>query len=122
MAAPRHAHLTNRHSISDLIYDLAVAAGVDSSTVVVDVGCATGDRGRELIRRTGCQIEGIELLPQLIEWGQAATAEAGMADSMRFRQERSVSRFTRGSPGPAARRNSASTLFRVLCGFAPNDR
>lgn len=70
----------------DLIYDLAVAAGVDSSTVVVDVGCATGDRGRELIRRTGCQIEGIELLPQLIEWGQAATADAGMADSMRFRQ------------------------------------
>lgn len=70
----------------DLIYDLAVAAGVNRSTVVIDVGCATGDRGRELVRRTGCRVESIELLPQLIEWGKAATAAAELADRMHFRQ------------------------------------
>lgn len=70
----------------EVIYDLAVAAGVDNSSVVVDAGCATGERARELIRRTGCHVEGIELLPQLIEWGTAQTTAAAMADRLRFRQ------------------------------------
>lgn len=70
----------------DLIYDFALAAGVDSATVVVDAGCATGDRARELIRRTGCRVDGVELLPQLIEWGTAATEAAGMASAMHFRE------------------------------------
>jgi cyclopropane fatty-acyl-phospholipid synthase-like methyltransferase len=60
----------------EVIYDLAEAAGVDNSSVLVDAGCATGERARELIRRTGCRVEGIELLPQLIEWGEAETATA----------------------------------------------
>jgi ubiquinone/menaquinone biosynthesis C-methylase UbiE len=70
----------------DVIYDLALAAGIDSDSVVVDAGCATGDRGRELILRTGCRVDGVELLPQLIEWGTAATEAAGVADAMRFQQ------------------------------------
>lgn len=69
-----------------VVYDLAVAAGVNSSSVVVDAGCATGERARELIRRSGCRVDGVELLPQLIEWGEAETAVAGMADRLRFQQ------------------------------------
>lgn len=80
------ADVSRRPRSLDLIYDIAEAAGVNRSTLVVDAGCATGDRSRELIRRTGCRVEGIELLPQLIDWGRAATTDAGMADSLRFRQ------------------------------------
>ena len=70
----------------DLIYDLAAEAGIGTTSLVVDVGCATGDRSLELIRRTGCRVEGVELLPQLIEWGVANTAAAGLADRLSLRQ------------------------------------
>lgn len=70
----------------DVIYDLALEAGVDAATLVVDVGCATGGRSRELIRRTGCRVDGVELLPQLIEWGTAETSASGLADALSFQQ------------------------------------
>lgn len=70
----------------DVIYDLALAAGVDAATLVVDVGCATGGRSRELIRRTGCRVDGVELLPQLIQWGTAETLAAGLATSLSIQQ------------------------------------
>lgn len=50
------------------------------------MGCATGGRSRELIRRTGCRVQGVELLPQLVEWGTAETAAAGLADALTFQQ------------------------------------
>lgn len=70
----------------DVIYDLAQETGVNRGTRVVDAGCATGERSRELIRRTGCQVDGVELLPQLIEWGTTETVAAGLADQLRFHQ------------------------------------
>lgn len=70
----------------EVIYDLALEVGVGGGTLVVDAGCATGGRSRELIRRTGCRVEGVELLPQLTEWGMAETAAAGMTDRLSFQQ------------------------------------
>jgi len=70
----------------DVLYDLAIAVGVNQLSTVLDVGCATGSRARELIRRSGCTIDGIELLPQLIEWGRSQTDAEGLSDRFTIEQ------------------------------------
>lgn len=70
----------------DVLYDLAIEAGVDEGSTVLDVGCATGSRSRELIRRTGCSVAGIELLPQLIDWGRDQTAAEGLTAQLTIEQ------------------------------------
>ena len=70
----------------DVLFDLAQEAGVDQTTTVLDVGCATGWRSRELIRRTGCQVDGIEFLPQLVGWGREQIEEEGFTDRLRIEE------------------------------------
>lgn len=70
----------------DVLYDLADEAGVGAATTVLDIGCATGSRARELIRRTGCRVDGIEFLPQLIGWGREQTEQEGLTDRLRMEQ------------------------------------
>ena len=53
----------------DLLLKMVAKHGVDSSSTVLDVGCANGEISRQLIELTGCRIEGVELLPLLVSMG-----------------------------------------------------
>ncbi len=44
---------------------------------VLDIGCANGGLSRKLLARTGCRIEGVELLEFLVEMGQEENRQAG---------------------------------------------
>lgn len=59
-AMPSAADESRRPMSLDMVYDLAIVAGIDSTSLVVDGGCATGEPARMLIRRTGCRVDGVE--------------------------------------------------------------
>ncbi len=70
----------------DTLFDLAADHGVDGGSLVLDVGCANGGVSRRLLNRTGCRIEGVELLPFLVSMGQEENEALGVADRFTIRQ------------------------------------
>lgn len=70
----------------ELLLNLASAQGVNNQSVVLDVGCANGGISRELLQLTGCTIEGVELLPFLVDMGNSQNKELGVSDRFRIQQ------------------------------------
>lgn len=62
------------------LLDLAAKHGVNKEALVLDIGCANGGLSRELIAKTDCKIEGVELLPLLVEMGKTQNKELGLDD------------------------------------------
>jgi ubiquinone/menaquinone biosynthesis C-methylase UbiE len=70
----------------DMLLDLAAEHGVGKDSLVLDIGCANGGVSRKLQERTGCRIEGVELLKFLVDMGIKQNAELGIADRFRIQQ------------------------------------
>lgn len=70
----------------DTLLELAAQHGVGKDSLVLDVGCANGGVSRKLLEKTGCKIEGVELLPLLVDMGNKQNQEAGVADRFTIQQ------------------------------------
>lgn len=68
------------------LLELAAEHGVGKDSLVLDVGCANGGVSRELLEKTGCRIEGVELLNLLVEMGNKENKEKGVTDRFRIQQ------------------------------------
>lgn len=69
------------------ILDLAAQYGCWPESLALDVGCANGGNTRQLIAMTGCRVEGVDLLPHLVEMGERENREAGLKpERFRIRQ------------------------------------
>lgn len=66
------------------ILDLAARHGVKEGVLVLDIGCANGGLSRELIAKTDCRIEGVELLPLLVEMGNTQNKELGLDNKFKI--------------------------------------
>lgn len=64
----------------DYLLDLAAENGVDANALVLDIGCANGGVSRKLLEKTGCKIEGVELLPLLVDMGNKQNKDLGLKD------------------------------------------
>ncbi len=62
----------------DMLLHLAAEHGVGPDSLVLDIGCANGGVSRKLLERTGCRIEGVELLDFLVEMGKKDNSIAGV--------------------------------------------
>src|SRR4051812_31968751 len=72
------AAATNNPISRNLLLDLVADNGVNESSLVLDIGCANGGLSRELLAKTNCTIEGVELLPQLVDMGKKQNKELGV--------------------------------------------
>ena len=70
----------------DMLLDLAADHGVDQSSLVLDIGCANGGVSRRLLARTGCRIDGVELLPFLVSMGEEENKALGVGDRFAIQQ------------------------------------
>ncbi len=70
----------------DKLLDLAAENGVTEDSLVLDIGCANGGVSRELLERTGCKIEGVELLELLVDMGNKENKEKDVDDRFRIQQ------------------------------------
>jgi len=68
----------------ELLIDLVVENGVNKDSLVLDVGCANGGVSRQLLEKTGCTIEGVELLPILVDMGNKQNEELGVAKKFKI--------------------------------------
>lgn len=64
----------------ELLLDLAEQNGATKDALVLDIGCANGGLSRKLLAKTGCKIEGVELLPFLIDLGKKDNEELGISE------------------------------------------
>jgi SAM-dependent methyltransferase len=64
--------------------ELAGAAGLDSSTRVLDLGCGIGGPARYLAATFGCMVTGVDLSPGFIEAANYLTARCGLSDRVTF--------------------------------------
>ncbi|HWB85054.1 MAG TPA: methyltransferase domain-containing protein [Bryobacteraceae bacterium] len=64
--------------------ELASAAGLDSSTRVMDLGCGIGGPARYLAATFGCEVTGIDLSSAFIDAATYLTARCGLADRVTF--------------------------------------
>ena len=71
---------------TDVIFDIAAECGVSDGSLVLDIGCANGFNTRRLQARTGCTIEGVDLVEPLVRMGRADTEAAGLEDKVNIRQ------------------------------------
>lgn len=60
--------------------DQAERIELDPNIRVLDIGCGTGGPARYLAHTYGCQIEGIDLTPEMVEAGQELTKRCGLSD------------------------------------------
>lgn len=65
---------------ADAIFDIAAECGMSYESLVLDIGCANGFSTRKLQTRTGCTIEGVDLVESLVRIGRAETEAAGLQD------------------------------------------
>jgi ubiquinone/menaquinone biosynthesis C-methylase UbiE len=70
----------------DMLLDLAAEHGVRKGALVLDIGCANGGVSRKLLERTGCRIEGVELLKFLVRMGQEENKKLGVDDRFTIQQ------------------------------------
>ncbi len=71
---------------SEKLFDLAAEHGVTKDSLVLDIGCANGGVSRQLLDKTGCKIEGVELLELLVEMGQKENAKLAVDDRFNIQQ------------------------------------
>ena len=60
--------------------DQAKRIAVTEDSRVLDVGCGIGGPARYLAHRCGCQVDGIDLTPELIKTGRVLTERCKLAD------------------------------------------
>jgi ubiquinone/menaquinone biosynthesis C-methylase UbiE len=63
----------------ELLLDLAADNGATKDSLVLDIGCANGGLSRKLLAKTDCKIEGVELLPFLVDMGVKQNQELGIS-------------------------------------------
>jgi len=61
-------------------------AGINSTMLVMDLGCGVGGCSRVIAATCGCRVTGIDVTPQFIEVARELTRRCGMADRIEFRQ------------------------------------
>lgn len=66
--------------------DLIAQNGVGSDSLVLDVGCANGGVSRQVIERTGCDIEGVEMLDSLINLGNEQNSKLKLDGKFRIQK------------------------------------
>ncbi len=75
---------TNNPIARELLLDLVADNGVGEHSLVLDIGCANGGLSRQLLTKTNCIIEGVELLPLLVEMGKKQNKELGVDDKFKI--------------------------------------
>jgi SAM-dependent methyltransferase len=65
--------------------ELASAAGVESSTNVLDVGCGIGGPARSIAEAFGCRVTGVDLSPSFIDAAQYLTSRSGLSSRVTFK-------------------------------------
>ncbi len=70
----------------DLLLDLVAEAGIGKDALVLDIGCANGGVSRNLLARTGCRIQGVELLDVLVDMGNRENRTLGVDDRFTIQQ------------------------------------
>jgi cyclopropane fatty-acyl-phospholipid synthase-like methyltransferase len=93
--------------------ELAGAAGIESWTRVLDLGCGIGGPARYLATAIGCKVIGVDLSPGFIEAAIYLTARCGLTDRVTFQNGEALSLrctipATRRDEHPRSRRS----LFR----------
>jgi ubiquinone/menaquinone biosynthesis C-methylase UbiE len=63
---------------------LATAAGLESSTRVLDIGCGNGGPARYLAPTFGCQVIGVDLSSSFVDAATYLTANCGLSDRVTF--------------------------------------
>lgn len=71
---------------ADYLFELAAESGVNSDSFVLDVGCANGGNSRKLLARTGCKMEGVDYLQDLVVMGQRENRAAGVDHRFNIQQ------------------------------------
>jgi ubiquinone/menaquinone biosynthesis C-methylase UbiE len=74
-------HIRGVHATTEL----AGAAGIDSSTRVLDLGCGIGGPARHLTATFGCKVIGLDLSPSFVDVATYLTARCGLSDKVNFR-------------------------------------
>lgn len=75
---------TNDPLSRDLLLNLVVENGVNKDSLVLDVGCANGSVSRQLHEKAGCTIEGVELLPMLVDMGNKQNKKLGVGEKFKI--------------------------------------
>src|SRR5579862_7074870 len=70
----------------DTLLDMVAERGVNQDSLVLDVGCANGGVSRKLLERTGCRIEGVELVKFLVDMGNEENKKLGVDDRFTIQQ------------------------------------
>ena len=65
--------------------DQAKRIAVTEASRVLDVGCGIGGPARYLAHTYGCQVDGIDLTPELIETARVLTKRCKLADRVKLR-------------------------------------
>ena len=60
--------------------DQAAQLSLTPNSRVLDIGCGIGGPARHLAHTYGCQVDGIDLTPALVETGRVLTERCGLAD------------------------------------------
>jgi sarcosine/dimethylglycine N-methyltransferase len=73
---------------AESLYDAFAELGVDSSDVVLDVGCGDGTHSLELARRFGCEVVACDLIPRRLEQARGRVAEERLEEQIRVVEAR----------------------------------
>lgn len=65
--------------------ELALAAGLEPSTRVLDLGCGIGGPARYLAATFGCKVIGVDLSPDFIDAAAYLTAHCALSDRVTFK-------------------------------------
>jgi ubiquinone/menaquinone biosynthesis C-methylase UbiE len=70
-----------------MLYEAVSACGVNTSSLVLDIGSGRGNHSCALAQRFGCAVVGLDLAQIHIEQGQARAVQEGVSDRVSFVQE-----------------------------------
>jgi SAM-dependent methyltransferase len=71
---------------AESLYDAFGELGVSSGDLVLDIGCRAAAHSVELVRRFGCEVVAVDLVPQLVEQARANVAKEELGDRIRVVQ------------------------------------
>lgn len=66
--------------------ELARHAGIRNGDRVLDIGCGIGGPARTFAADTGCEVVGIDLVPEFVRVGQALTEQMGLSAHVGLRE------------------------------------